>query len=82
MNSGRLNVSVIRGLSPNFRVTLNEDSTLEMESDIRVNNQSYFPFSTGTTDQRPGDVSVGTLRYNTDYSRWEFFQGSLGWKLL
>ncbi len=42
----QLNVGTIRGNSPNFRVELDANSTLEMASELRINAQSYIPMPT------------------------------------
>ena len=44
-----LNVATVRGLSPGFQVTLDENSTLEMASDLRISGQSYIPLPSKTT---------------------------------
>lgn len=72
----QLNVGTIRGNSPNFRVELDANSTLEMASELRINAQSYIPMPTGTTAQRPSPPEPGSTRYNTTISRLETWTGS------
>jgi len=78
-NSGQLRVSIIRGISPNFRITLNEDSFLDMESEFRLSNQTYLPLPAGTYGQRPGNPAFGSVRYNTELGRLEMYYGTSGW---
>lgn len=76
-----LSVATVRGNSPNFRVVLNEHSTLSMESELRLNNQSYINLPSGTTDNRAANGIQGSIRFNEDLSRIEVFTGSR-WKPL
>ena len=76
-----LSVATVRGNSPNFRVELNSVSTLSMESELRLNNQSYINLPVGTTAARPANGVQGSIRFNEDLSRIEVFTGSL-WKPL
>jgi hypothetical protein len=43
---GRINVGALQGNSPDFKVTLDGDSTLSTEAEVRVLGQSYHPFPT------------------------------------
>jgi len=78
-NNGQLRVSILRGISPNFRVTLNQDSRLNMNSDFRINNQSYLPLPAGSNDQRVGNPVFGSVRFNTTTGKLEMYYGTSGW---
>ena len=43
---GRINVGALQGNSPDFKVTLDGDSTLSTQAEVRVLGQSYHPFPT------------------------------------
>ena len=43
---GRINVAALQGNSPDFKVTLDGDSTLSTQAEVRVLGQSYHPFPT------------------------------------
>jgi len=76
----KLNVATIRGLSPNFRVVLEETATLKMQSLFRYNGtQSYFPVPYGSSANRPITNEVGNLRFNTEKSILEFSIGNGEW---
>ena len=44
--------------------------------DVATNSTGYFDLPTGTTAQRPGAASSGALRYNTDSSSVEVYDGT------
>ncbi len=71
-----LNVGSIQGLSPTFRVTLNADTTLELESDFNVSSQQYIPFPSGTDAQRHPDPLQGSMRFNTTSTKLEVWSGT------
>ena len=62
-----LRVQSISGNSPSFRVTLEDGSTLRVESDVRVNGQSFVPLPTGDY----GNLQEGAVRYNTETNKLE-----------
>lgn len=72
----QISVATIRGLSPNFRIDITEESTLEMGCDLNITVQKYIPFPSGTTAERPADPIYGSFRYNSTESRFEFYDGS------
>ena len=74
----QVNVGTIQGNSPNFRVSIKDNTTLKMDSDLRVNNQQYLPFPAGTTNDRPTEAVPGTLFFNTTINAFEIFDGDLG----
>lgn len=78
-NSGQLRVSIIRGISPNFRITLNAYSFLDMDSEFRLTNQTYLPLPAGTTEARPGNPAFGSVRFNTTTGKMEMYYGTSGW---
>lgn len=60
-----LRVQSITGIAPNFSVTLEDGSTLDISSDLRVNGQSFVPvpsYSAGS--QRKFLQKEGAIRFN------------------
>ena len=76
-----LKVGSIQGNAPNFRVTLNSDSSIETEGDLNINNQSYIPFGGGASDARQDNCVQGTIRFNTDDNILEYFSGTTWLKM-
>ena len=72
----QLNVGTIQGNSPNFTVTIRDEGTLEMESDLRILGQTYIPLPAGTTSQRTGEAVTGSIRFNTDSNVLECWTGA------
>ena len=84
----KLRVQNIQGLSPNFTVTIDEDSDLAFKggSELRVTNQSALPLPFGTTtafaarqithSPRRG-YENGELRYNLSTQKLEVFNNGV-----
>lgn len=68
-----LSVGRIQGNSPNFRVSLEKNSELDISSDYNLNNQAYFPVPAGTTNERNTSGRQGSLRYNTETNSLEVY---------
>tara|TARA_Y100000004_G_scaffold100623_1_gene112756 strand:+ start:1270 stop:3414 length:2145 start_codon:yes stop_codon:yes gene_type:complete len=69
---GQLNVSNIRGNSPDFTVNVEKDSTLNVESDFNY-VASTFPLPAGTTAERPEHAEEGAVYFNTDNNKLEVY---------
>ena len=74
----QVNVGTVQGNSPNFRVSVKDDTTLKMDSDLRVNNQQYIPFPAGGTDSRPTEAIPAALYFDTTINSFVVFDGSTG----
>ena len=70
----KLNVSFIKGLSPNFRTSI--EDTLELKGYLTVTGQSYIHIPYGIAANRPAGGPVGSLRVNTTNGNLEFFNGT------
>ena len=68
-----LNVGSIQGNSPNFRVTLEDGSVLQVNSDFDLVNQQGFPIPNGTTAGRNASAKDGSLRFNTVSGQLEVY---------
>lgn len=51
------------------------NSRIRFDVSILVNNTGASTLNVGTTAQRPGTATAGMLRYNTDSSAYEFYNG-------
>lgn len=68
-----IKVSNIRGNSPNFRVNVEEHTTLNVESTLNV-SQSSLPIPAGSTEDRNVSNPVeGSIRLNTDTNTLEVY---------
>ena len=84
----KLRVQNIQGLTPNFTVTIDEDSDMAFKggSELRVENQSALPLPFGTTpafaarqithSPRRG-YENGELRYNLSTQKLEVFNNGV-----
>ena len=81
---GRLNVANLQGLSPDFKVELVHDSTIEMEGDLRLQRQSYMPVPGGPDNEKPTNPKYGSLWMNTWTGRLEYWKGPAkgGWNYI
>ena len=84
----KVRVQTIQGLTPNFTVTVDEDSDLAFKggAELRVTNQSALPLPYGTTDQFNNQQIVqapnrgyetGQLRWNTATQKLEVFNNGV-----
>tara|TARA_R100000458_G_C8275673_1_gene250801 strand:+ start:198 stop:1103 length:906 start_codon:yes stop_codon:yes gene_type:complete len=82
-NSGKLNVGLIEGLSPNFTVTVPEDTDLAFKGDssLSITGQSYITIPNGAPldfDAREIQYGkrrhpqTGQIRFNTSTDKLEF----------
>ena len=75
--TSEIKVAALQGNSPNFKINLANDSTLKLESDLRLQNQSYLPLPGGDPDQnvfaRPQDPVYGSVFMNTSTGRLEYW---------
>tara|TARA_B100000902_G_scaffold21576_1_gene25911 strand:+ start:1038 stop:1886 length:849 start_codon:yes stop_codon:yes gene_type:complete len=81
---GRLNVANLQGLAPDFKVELVHDSTIEIEGDLRLQNQSYMPVPGGPDNEKPVNPKYGSLWMNTWTGRLEYWKGPAkgGWNYI
>lgn len=83
--TSELRVAALQGNSPNFKINLANDSTLKMESDLRLQNQSYLPVPAGDPEAnvfaRPQDPVYGSIFMNTKTGKLEYWKhgGKGGW---
>ena len=83
--TSELKVAALQGNSPNFKINLANDSTLKLESDLRLQNQSYLPLPGGDPEQnvfaRPQDPVYGSVFMNTRTGKLEYWKhgGKGGW---
>ena len=83
--TSEIKVAALQGNSPNFKINLANDSTLKMESDLRLQNQSYLPVPGGDPEAnvyaRPQDPVYGSLFMNTKTGKLEYWKhgGKGGW---
>ena len=81
----KLNVNTIRGLSPDFRTDVVD--TLEMGAELKLLNQQYLPVPSGGAGVRPPAAQEGSLRFNTDSGKMEYFVSNAdvlrsGWQVV
>jgi len=60
----------------NANTALTSDITPTAVSDAANTSTGYFDLPAGTTAQRPGSPATGMIRYNTDESSYEVYDGS------
>jgi len=78
---GVLNVGSLQGNFPNYRITLSNDSELDIASQLLLTNQTYVPLPANTTDGfastagGPRGYVKGQLRYNTTTQKPELYDG-------
>ena len=84
----KVRVQTIQGLTPNFTVTVDEDSDMAFKggAELRVTNQSALPLPYGTTNAfaarqithspRRG-YQTGEVRYNLTTQRLEVFNNGV-----
>lgn len=68
-----IKVQQLNGNSPNFRVTVDKNTTLDVESEVRVNNQQQLPVPTGDTASRNKSPVEGSIRYNSETGLIEIY---------
>lgn len=72
---GKINVANIQGLSPDFEVELDSDSTIEVHGDLRLQNQSYLPMPGGPDNEKPTNPKYGSTWMNTWTGQLEYWKG-------
>ena len=83
--TSEIKVAALQGKSPNFKINLANDTTLKMESDLRLQNQSYLPVPGGDPEAnvfaRPQNPDYGSLFMNTRTGKLEYWKhgGKGGW---
>ena len=81
---GRLNVADLQGKSPDFKIELEHDTILEVEGELRLNNQSYAPIPGGPDNEKPTNPKYGSLWMNTWTGQLEYWKGpgKGGWQYI
>ena len=50
--------------------------TIKVQGDVVIFDDKVFKIGSGTTAQRPASPEIAMLRFNTDTSSFEFYDGT------